>query len=532
MSNIKTFSDKLKIFLYFSPLVLLLAYYFIKSLTFNLHDFSNSYFSARLLQDGFVPQAILFDIYEFNNYIWNLGYKEVLVDFYLNSPFTLIAFYPLSFIKDAYLAKAIFNLFNILLFVISLVYLTKRKLNNNFWPMLIFPLIFFVPIRNQILFGQSYFLIFFLIIFAFLSFEAKNDKTGGLLLSVAVLLKVFPLFYGLPLVIEKKWKTIGFTFLLTVILVTMSIFIMGFSLWKTYMMEIIPNAIRNNSTVDFRSNAQSIDVFLKSVFIKDSYYNPSAIFNNERIYILLKWIVKSFILGIAIHLSIVNKNNLFKGLCIWIVALFLLQSRTATYAQILWIIPSYYVLKEKIHISKKVLFFSTLFVICNLPLHILDNLPILLKFSRLWFTIIAAVIFYNTLSFTINYKAILAIFVILLPVHLNVFKAADSNNSEYILDKKEHFTIYDYFEDNGNLFIKVIGKNGNQTLNTNIVLNSFDETNCEIIENQILFKNRIISNDHSLKKKPVLVNKNEIYYLTDLRSRRGAYTLKKIKVKE
>ena len=105
-------------------------------------------------------------------------------------------------------------------------------------------------------------------------------------------------------------------------------------------MEIIPNAIQNNSTVDFRYNAQSFDVLLRTLFIEDAYYNPNALFNNERLYVLIKWVFKSVIIAYAIGLSFKNKSNLFKLLSIWIVALFLLQSRTATYAQILWIVPA------------------------------------------------------------------------------------------------------------------------------------------------------------------------------------------------
>jgi len=518
-----------KTLLYLGPTILVLVFYFIQSLDYNLHDFSNSYFSARMLHDG-IPHTQLFDIYEFNNYIWNLGYTDVLVDFYLNSPFTLAAFYPLSFIENPYVAKAIFNLISIFLFIGSVYVLFQKKLNGKYSLLLLLPFVFLISIRNHILFGQTYFLIFSLVIFGFLSIESKREGIGASLLSFSVLLKIFPVFYGVSLLFYKSWKSIVLAVIIGVVMFLVSIYIIGLPIWETYFTEILPNAILNNSTVNFRYNAQSFDVFLKTLFIKDSYYNPNVIFNSERIYVLLKWLFKSIVIAFAITHSFKNKNNLFKLLSIWVVAMFLLQSRTATYAQILWIIPAVCFLNQKANTTKKLLFLATLFIVCNIPVYQLESLPILLKFSRLWFTILLAVLFFSGYSAKLNYKWLLVVLVVLLPLHLGIFKGNEKSNSDYVLDEKEYFLIYDYFEKDGNLFIKSLGKNGDQTVNTHIPISSFNEGVSEINGNQIVLNGKVLIDDYSLKKKPVLINNNEIYYLTDHRSRRGAYTLKKMNI--
>jgi len=340
---------------FLGPLIVVLGFYFFQSLDFNLHDFSNSYFSARMIREG-VPSSRLFDIYEFNSYIWNLGYADVLVDFYLNSPFTITAFYPLSFVENPYVAKAIFNLISIFLFLGSVYLLFQKKGNGKLSILLILPFIFLVPIRNQILFGQTYFLIFSFVVFGFLLIENKREGIGAGLLSFTVLLKIFPVFYGVSLLFHKSWKSIVWSVVIGVGLLLFSMYSIGFPIWETYFMEILPNAIQNNSTVDFRFNAQSFDVFLRTLFIEDSYYNPDAIFNSERMYILLKWLFKSVIIAFAINVSFKNKNNLFKLLAIWVVALFLLQSRTATYAQIMWIIPAVCFLNQRCQLLKKCYF--------------------------------------------------------------------------------------------------------------------------------------------------------------------------------
>ncbi len=520
-----------KTLLYFCPLLIVISYFFYQSLLFNLHDFSNSYFSARMIREG-ISHSHLFDIYEFNYYIWNLGYPDVLVDFYLNSPFTISLFYPLSFIENPYVAKAIFNFISIVLFCWSLYVLLRKKLKGRNAILLLLPIIFFIPIRNQILFGQSYFLIISLVIFGFLLIEERRKGIGASLLSVTVLLKIFPVFYGVSLLFYKSWKAILLGILSLIILLLFSIYISGYSFWESYVMEIIPNAIQNNSTVDFRYNAQSFDVFLKTLFIEDSYYNPNALFNSERLYVLLKWLFKSLIIAFAISVSFTQKNNLFKLLSIWIVALFLLQSRTATYAQILWIIPAICLLNQKIPTNKKNIFLIVLFIVCNIPVYKLEFLPIVFKFSRLWLTFFLAILFFRSFSVKFNYKWLVVVFILLTPLHLKVFENIKTINSEYVLAKKEYFIVYDFFEKNGGLFIKTLGRNGEEIVNTGIPILSFNENILEIKGNQILIDEKVILEDYSLKKKPVLVNNTEVYYLTDHHSRRGAYTLKKISIEE
>jgi hypothetical protein len=520
---------KCKTLLYFGPLLIIVSYFYHQSLSFNLHDFSNSYFSARMIQEGFSPSQ-LFDIYEFNSYIWSLGYPDVLVDFYINSPFTISFFYPLSFIDDPYIAKAFFNFISIVLFIWSLAVLIHKKLKGRYSVLMVLPILFLVPIRNQILFGQSYFLIFALVIFGFLFLEKNRKVIGASAISLAVLLKIFPVFYWVSLLFYKSWKSILIGIIAGAIMMIGALFISGFPIWELYLTEILPNTIQNNSTVDFRYNAQSFDVFLRSLFIEDSYYNPNAVFNNERLYILLKWIFKSVVIAFAIGVSFANKKNLFKLFSIWIVTLFLLQTRTATYTQILWIIPTVCLLNQKISTTKKTVFLLVLLVVCNLPVYELKYLPLFFKFSRLWLTVLLAILFFRSFSVKLNYNRIILVFVVLLPLHIGVFKENEISDSEYVLEKKEYFLIHDFFEKEGSLFIKTLGRNGEQLVNTRIPISSFNENVLEIVGNQIMMNDKVILKDYSLKKKPVLVNDSEVYYLTDHHSRRGAYTLKKMAV--
>ncbi|QRM89034.1 DUF2029 domain-containing protein [Lacinutrix sp. WUR7] len=510
------------------PILLFLGYFFYKSLSFPLHDFANSYFPAYIVANASHPDTILFDIYAYNNYIWNVGYPEVLADFYINSPFNVIAFYPFVFIENAYIAKAVFNSISMLLFVFSIVALYKRYGEKSSLLLYVLPFLFYTPLRNQMLFGQTYFLVFALIVFSFLRLEKARNKTGGLLLTLAALLKVFPVFYGIILVFNTNRKAIVFAFISGFVLLFFGIWITGTPLWQVYFLEVIPNVIANKSTVNFQFNAQSLDVFYKTLFVQDAYYNPNVLFNSERLYFLAKWITKSVILGFAISMSFKAKKEILTLLSIWIVTLFLVQSRTATYAQILWIIPAFYVFNANWNKVKKVSFFLLLFVMCNVPMSLLEDLPVLLRFSRMWLSLLLAILLFSNMVKCKPLWCIGALFVLLLPLHLDMFQEQKIDASKYVLEEQKYFMIYDFSKSGNVLTYAALGKSGKEIIQTEIPIYTFDKTACTIENNQILYHGKPITNDPSLKKKPVLINNSEVYYLTDSKSRRGAFTLKKL----
>ena len=526
----KVFEKQKVTLVYFLPLFLFLSFLFWKSLSFPLHDFANSYFPAHIVANSDVPETILFDIYQYNNYIWDLGYDEVLADFYLNSPFNTVVFYPFSLIKDAYLAKSIFNGLCSIIFLLAIYNLFKRFDKKALWLVFVLPFLFYIPLRNQMLFGQTYFLVFALVVFGFLWIEKNKNTCGGIVLALAALFKIFPVAYGIPLLFKSQWKAIFFTIIIGLVILSLSIWFTGARLWEMYFFEVLPNAIKNKSTVNFQYNAQSIDVFLKTLFVKDTYYNPTALFENEQLYFIIKWILKSIIIGIAISLSFFNKKNLFALLSIWVVTLFLIQSRTATYAQLLWIIPAFYMYTSTARLTKKIAFFTVLFVMCNLPLSSLEELPLFFKFFRLWLSIILAIVFYSSFANKLNYKYLGLGLIVLLPLHLDMFSKANEDASIYVLEEQVYFMIYDFEKEGNILSYKAIGKEGKIKEKTGIQITKFDKDVCGIENSQIVFNGVQITDDPSLKKKPVLVNDCEVYYLTDSRSRRGAFTIKKINI--
>lgn len=525
-----------KLAFYLLPLVIISSFFIWKSTEYPLHDYSNSYFPARLVTEGLAPEDKVLDIYEFNQYAWNKGYTEVLMDFYLNSPFTSTFFYPFALLDDAYLSKLLFNLLSVALCIIGVYLLAGRFLPVHQYKFLaLVPILFLLPFRNHIFYGQSYMISFFLIVTSFRALEMQRKPLGISLLGLAAFIKVMPAFYAVTLLFNKQWKTIAYGVIAALVLFLVSFTATGITFWEVYIFEVLPNAILNESTIDFRPNYQSLEVFLKTIFVFDAYYNPNAISDSPTTYKVLLYLFKSVTIGAALQLSFMNRNDLFKLLSIWVVAFFLIQSRTANYAQILWLIPLFVFLGESISNGRKITFMLVLLLICNFPFHWLQGFPIPFIFMRLWLSILLGVIFFLGMSKALSLRHIGMALIVLLPLNLGVFKSfgASTNHglhSEYVIEEKTAFMVSDYFEKDGHLNYIALGINGKiiETIETAISIESYDSTSCHILNNQVYLGEKQLTDDHALKKKPVLINDAQVYFLTDHHSRRGAFTLKKI----
>ena len=129
-------------------------------------------------------------------------------------------------------------------------------------------------------------------------------------------------------------------------------------------------------------------------------------------------------------------------------------------------------------------------------------------------------------KFHLKYMALT--FVVLFPLSYGALKGVEEDASQYALSEKKHFMIYDFFEDQGKLSYKALGRNGDETIQTEIPVTSFDTESITIKDHQLYHRDRLITENVSLKKKPVLVNHSRVYFLTDHHSRRGAFTLKSV----
>ena len=173
------------------PLFLVSSFFLWKSLSFNINDFGNYYFGGLFLRLGLFNSQIYFP-YHFLSQVQLLTQEQYFLSYAPNSPFLALLFTPLSHIKIE-LAKLCFNLISIIAFSISLVKLFNHFNTSKNW-LIVLPFLFLIAIKNQILFGQMYFLLFSFLTFGYLNYKKERWIRMSIWWGLAICLKYFRSF--------------------------------------------------------------------------------------------------------------------------------------------------------------------------------------------------------------------------------------------------------------------------------------------------------------------------------------------------
>lgn len=502
-------------------LLLCCIYFAYKAIDFPIHDFANYYFGGKFLADGTFSDKTYFP-YEFNKAIADLGYKGIFVSYAPNTPFLAFFFLPFSLLGAA-TAKLVFNVISIGLFVFSLVRLFSfYKIDYRF--ALLIPIVFLVPIKNSLLFGQVYFLLFFLLAEGWLAYEKEQFKLTGLLWALAILLKVFPVLLLVFLVFKRKWSAIFSIIVFGFLLLGISLFATGIGIWDFYLKEVLPKASNGEIATAFVDNYQSVFMFLKRIFVYEPVENPHPFSSASSYFPILMLAFKIGILTIGFFIT-KRKSNLFFAFAFWITAMLLLSPYGSTYSLILLVFPFLALLKSEISNVKKGFFSIVLILICNLPFNVFFDLPFPLSYLRM-LLFLGFVLFFTGFELSkLKWLKAFSFSGIVFIIGTFVSQSPPHKEEVYV---GMPILVYDYRIEDDLLIYSYWNINGE-----NQGLLSFKNETVEelgIRENQIVYKNRLVTNDNSNKLKPMLVDGKMILYLSDYGRGIGFYTLRKIEL--
>lgn len=498
-------------------LFLLCVFYVLKATTFPVHDFANYYFGAQFLADGNFNGSIYFP-YVFNKAIADIGVQNIFVSYAPNTPFLAVFFLPFTLISVAK-AKIIFNIISSSLLIFSCFKLFNfYKINRKF--LLLIPLLFFVPIKNNLLFGQVYFLLFFLLSESLLAYEKQQFKKTGFFLSLAILLKVFPILFILLFIFKRQFKPLAYTFGICIFLFGISILLTGFDVWIFFFKSVLPKASNGEIATAFVDNYQSLFMFLKKLLLFNSNENNLILFSS------LIVAFKVLLIAIGFYISKKQTNNLYI-FSYWILASYLISPYGSTYGFILMFFVLISILKSSISNIQKSIFVFLLLLINNLPLSyfIENNFPF--SYLRLFFLITLFIAFVVQMNKTINWKIVIPISVV--PLILLLIIKPEKISSENFSKKEYPILVYDYKILNNQLTYFYWNENGE---NSSSILYKFKEyQELKIIDNQIFYNNKQLTFDNSNKLKPTLIDHKTILFLSDYDRGIGFYSFRKIDIK-
>lgn len=505
------------------PILLLFlvgVFYIYKAIFFLPHDFANYYYGAFFLENGTFNTQI-YDPTWFNLEITKHS-KNVFAAYAPNTPFLSLFFLPFTFFSFE-TSKIIFNSVSLFLFVFSIFRIFKFYAIDTKYIILIL-LLFFVPIKNNLLFGQVYFLLFFFISEGFLAYKNKKWLFMATFWSLAILLKVFPVLLFLFLILEKKWKALAYLLVLLTSLFLSSIFINGFNTWLFYFQEILPKASKGEISGEFIKNYQSFLMFFKHMFIqnKDSIY---GLFNFKAAIISSKLIVISF----GVFYTKNNKSTL-KKFSYWIAAFYLLSPYSSSYGSLLLIIPLLLIFKN--NSWKSITFYSFLiFLYTNVPYNLFQSPNCILNFFKLFALVVLfySLFIYKTMILKTQF-AIIGIS-ILFGYSFSFFNQLKTQEKSIPLFPKNNIAfIIDYAVKHNRLNYVHWSKNGLINKQTNYKVSSINKNNVTIIKNEIYINNQLKKLPKSNKKNAAIINDNILVYLSDLGRGYGFYKLITVKL--
>lgn len=479
------------------------------AIDFAPHDFANYYFGATFIREGLFNIDIYFP-HIFNREIALLGHENLFVSFAPNTPFIGLLFLPLSYFSLA-TAKIIFNIGSLFLFIYSLRNLIKNYNINSIY-LWILPLVFFIPLRNNFLFGQVYLLLFFLLTEGFLAYRKNKYFKMGLFWSVAILLKVFPVLLFGMLVFRKKYWAILYLSAACSILLCFSIAINGFEVWEFYFSTVLPKSGNGEIAGEFVQNYQSVFMFLKYVF-------PT----NITAFSMLLFLFKLMLLVVGYFISIHEKSKI-KVVAFWMLLAILISPYGSTYTNLLILFPFLYFINNSDSRKKKTSIIILILLITTIPISYFSKFVIPFSFPRMCLLLLLLFVFIKDNLIQINWKKSL---LFILPVALLYFFFLIPKNevTKFESISSDHILSYDFTIKDGFLHYKFRDGKGEHLQTTEIKVTTIDTSTIYLIDNQIIYQNKQLTFGKDHKLKPAIINDQTLVYLSDFKKGIGFYSL-------
>ncbi len=497
---------------FYLPLAIILAILVIQAFHLPIGDFGNYYYASKFLVEGNWGIWI-YDPASFNLKIHELGQRHFFLNYTPVPPFSAILYVPFALINSPEWAKLIWNIINCFLLILAIYRLNKHyPIPSFFW--WVFPILFFLPLRNTLYEGQSYFLILYLLAEGFIQYQKSSLWLMAALWALAIHLKISPAFVLLFLLFNKEYKGALALMLVGFGILIVSLPVLSFSLWYQYLASILPRLFNGDINHTYALNYQSAQVLLKTIFVPDKLHNTNAWFSNPEMYHKLLLTFKVVIMGITLVASF-SKIQQTTKFSFWLMCSFLISGYGNSFGLLLMVLPTIYLFP--LFDANKVLmalFFVCLVIILNVPFYWFSHLAVPFRFPRLYALLAILVILLIAgqikLKWHYGFAVLLAMF---WPVDYEPYI------QNYLFEKEETLLTYDF----------TVADNA-------IVINGFDTDGpfekkvplgFPVYELQWITPSK---NTSQLREKSCIINDSLMLYLSDKNRGVGFYTIRKKKM--
>jgi len=168
-------------------------------------DFSHYYVAALAMRDGLNSYAI--DLRPLGQHLGLDGIARAT-----DTPFFLLCFEPLTLLRPA---AAYWSWFAInaasLVLAMFLILRAAPRFDRRQTISLCAIILLYPPLSNHIFFAQTQIVVLLLLVLAMRSFQSGRDRSAGVALAVAGLLKAFPLIIVGYFIVQRRWRAFAWT---------------------------------------------------------------------------------------------------------------------------------------------------------------------------------------------------------------------------------------------------------------------------------------------------------------------------------
>ncbi|AEW00593.1 hypothetical protein A4D02_11615 [Niastella koreensis] len=504
-------------------LAVLLAWFIVKATAAPFGDYAGYYFGSGALLHGNYEQV--YDTWSLNVLIAQKGYYGIFVSYTPFPPFTSIVLAPFLLFPVA-VSKILFNVFSAALFVWVLARAVRyfSLPSRVLW---LVPVIFFIPLRNNIFFGQAYLLLFALLLEGYMAYKKDKSVVAALLWGVAIVFKLFPLLILFFLLAKKQYKQVAYCVAVCAILGLISVILNGFASWQYYVFTIFPRANSGELNDSYTWLFQSAFMLGKNLFVYDAVQNPQAVLNSMPAFVISMVLFKALLLACCVGITIHKKAADFMAFAGWITASMLVSPNGSSYSLILLLMPLL-----ALATCKQVYLFTAMALlvpICFIPVAALAGKPLLLQFPRLYGMIFLFVVLIIAARMQFSIKLFGAFVALLLLADAGkLFPRPDTSN--YLLSQALPF-VYEYAIKENQLVYYYWDDKGSHETGTGYAVQDYSTSAVQIKNNQVYYKDKPLTSTSDRKKQVMLVNGKDIIYLSDKNRGFGFYTLRGITLK-
>jgi hypothetical protein len=308
-------------------------YYVIENAARPSHGFATYYTASRLLLQGE-------DVNNFYDDNWfSSKVKEDVPGVYeiynVNTPTTAFMLLPIAFFNYSS-ARVCWTLFNLIIFIVTLVYLIrKNKLQNAWVPLIIILCLGFQPLYSNFAYGQVYVLVFCLLILAWFTYESGRNELLGFLLGLIFILKTAGIFLIILLLLQKKWRSFLWALATSVLFIISSLPRVGINAWYAYFERLVNYSSHPSLSV---TAYQTIHSFFHHFTVYDKQWNPEPLFNLPILGNVLS-IVFSLLIIIITSISTVKFKKTDLSFGAFIIAGIVISPASLDYHYIIMLIP-------------------------------------------------------------------------------------------------------------------------------------------------------------------------------------------------